>query len=122
MTNNVVEFPSHRIIREASSIPMQEVLRENSMRKMADTITDDLIGNIVEDLENSGIDVDRAEFLKDFSLVADSLRASIYRQFEVEHNLHSFIDTNIKMVSRITGEPVDINDLLDNDETIDTDK
>jgi hypothetical protein len=106
MSENVVEFPSHRIVREHAGIQVIEDAREKSIQKFADTITEDLIGYMAEELENSGIDIERPEFLKDFSLTVDSLRAAIYRQFDIPHNLHAFVDTNVKMVNRSTGQPI----------------
>jgi hypothetical protein len=105
MTENVVEFPSHRIVREHAGIQLVEEAREKGLQKFADTITEDMIGNMIEEMENYGIDIDRNEFLKDFSLTADSLRATIYRQFDLSHALHDFIDSNVKMINRQTGKP-----------------
>lgn len=110
MTENVVEFPSHRIVREHAGIQLVKEAQEKGLQKYADTITEDMIGNMVEELENYGIDVDRNAFLKDFSLTVDSLRATIYRQFELNHALHDFIDKNVKMINRQTGEPVEYDD------------
>jgi len=115
MAENVVNFPSDRIVREHAGIQLIEDAKEKGLQKFSDTITDDIIGSMVQDLENYGIDIDRDEFLKDFSLVADSLRATIYRHFSINHNLHEFIDSNVKMINRITGEPITIDD-VDTDE------
>lgn len=104
MTENIVNFPAHRIIRETTNIPLIEVMKEKSTQKFADTITEDMIGNMIEDLENSGIDIDNDLFLKDFSLAVDSLRATIYRQFDIKHHLHEFIDKNVKMINKKTGK------------------
>lgn len=105
MTENVVNFPAHRIVREHAGVEAIELAKEKSTQKFADTITEDMIGNMVEDLENSGIDIDNEQFMKDFSLAVDSLRAAIYRHFGLEHHLHDFIDTNIKMVRMKTTVP-----------------
>jgi hypothetical protein len=113
---NIVEFPSHRIVRENINAEIIELAKEKSTQKFADTITEDIVGNIIEDLENSGVDVERTEFIKDFSLAADALRAAVYRQFGIDHSLHEFIDKNIKMVNRLTGEPLEIiEDVLDSE-------
>jgi hypothetical protein len=48
-------------------------------------------------------------------MAADAIRATIYRQFNLEHNLHKFIDENVKMVNRKTGELIS-EDELDEEE------
>lgn len=111
---NVVEFPSHRIVRENLNNEIVELAKEKSTQKFADTIVEDMIGNMIEDLENCGVDIDEPSFIKDFSLTVDSLRAAIYRHFGIDHSLHDFIDKNIKMVNRETGLPLEtIEDVLD---------
>lgn len=101
----VVEFPKHKIVREAPvNIEAVEAAKEKGLQNFADSIVDDMLQGMAESLENYGIDIDTKTFMKDFSLTADSLRASIYRQFGLSHSLHNFIDSNVKMMNRTTGE------------------
>ena len=51
MNDKVVNFPSHRIVRENLDVEAIKVAKEKSTQKFADTIVEDLIGNILEDLE-----------------------------------------------------------------------
>jgi hypothetical protein len=111
MNDKVVNFPSHRIIREHADVDVIAKAKHKSTVNFADTIAEDMVGNMIEDLENSGVDVETKQFLKDFSMVVDCLRATIYRHFELEHPLHDFIDTNVKMISRKTGELIDIDNI-----------
>ena len=115
----VVEFPKHKIVREA---PVNNELLEKaqlrSLQNHADAIIEDLVDNIASELENEGIDIDNSQFLKDFSLTVDSLRATVYRNFGLDHPLHSFIDDNIRMIDRKTGELLEVTE----EETIDTTK
>lgn len=113
MNDKVVNFPSHRIIRENPDVDIISKAKQKSTIKFADSITEDMIGNMIEDLENSGIDVETKQFIKDFSMVVDCLRATIYRHFELEHHLHDFIDNNVKMISKKTGELIDIEKIDD---------
>lgn len=116
----VVEFPKHKIVREAPvNSELLEKAQLRSLQNHADTIVEDLISNIAEELENEGIDIDNNQFLKDFSLTVDALRATVYRNFGLEHPLHSFIDENIRMIDRKTGELLEV---PEEEETIDTTK
>lgn len=110
MNEKVVNFPSHRIIREHADVDIIAKAKQKSTLKFADTITEEMVGNMLEDLENSGIDVETKQFIKDFSMVVDCLRASVYRHFELEHHLHEFIDTNVKMIDKTTRELIEIDE------------
>lgn len=95
----IVQFPSSRIVREvAPNIEEIEKAKEKSLQKHAETIVEDLILNIMDALENYGIDTDGDTFERDFTFAADGLRATVYRSFNIEHPLHSFIDTNVTVV------------------------
>lgn len=94
MTENVVKFPSNRIIRENMNIEAIEQAKEKSVQKFADSITDNIIMEVLMTLENCGIDLDKKQFQRDFSLVANGLRATIYRNFEIDHIFHQIVDEN----------------------------
>lgn len=102
MSNDkVVQFPKSKIVRETPvDIEVLEKAKIKGKQNFADNIVDDIIGFVVGDLENYGVDVDNEQFIKDFSLTADALRATVYRSFFLNHNLHEFIDNNVTMEIR----------------------
>jgi hypothetical protein len=82
-----------------SEIPTEELekVKEKGRMNYADTIIDDLIGNIYSELENYGLELDGEGFDKDFSFAMDGLRACVYRVLGVKHHLHNFLDENVTM-------------------------
>jgi hypothetical protein len=95
----IVKFPTNRIIREVPpNIEEINKAKEKSLQKHAETIVEDLVLSIIDAVENYGIDTETESFERDFSFVADGLRATIYRSFNINHPLHSFIDTNVTLV------------------------
>lgn len=99
MTDKVIEFPKHKVVRD---IPGQ-VLEERARRadqKMADAIVEELTGIIISELDNYDVEIEEDSFTRDLILVVDSLRATVYRQFGFEHHLHPFIEKNIKIISK----------------------
>ena len=102
--SKIVEFPKSKIIREANNEEYVTQAKEKGKIKYAEGIVDDVIGIIITELENQGIETDDFTFLKDFSMTADALRATVYRHFGIEHPLHSFIDKNVNVIDRITGK------------------
>ena len=102
---NIVEFPKSKIFREApANLELIEKAKEKATINFADSITDTMIDTLLEGLDNFGIDTDEEPFIKDFSLTADAIRATVYRSLGLDHNLHTFIDENIKLINRQTGE------------------
>jgi hypothetical protein len=95
----IVKFPTNRIIREVPpNIEEINKAKEKSLQKHAETIVEDLVLSIIDAIENYGLDSETESFERDFSFVADGLRATIYRSFNIDHPLHSFIDTNVTLV------------------------
>lgn len=119
MKENIVEFPRHRIVREFAGSEFLEQAKEKSKQNFAESLSDDLVTVLLTEMENIGIDTSTDKFMKDFSMTVDSLRATVYRSFDVPHHLHAFIDKNVKMINRETGEPIDF---LTDDEIIDIDQ
>lgn len=111
MTKNVLEFPKSRIVREHAGVEYIEKAKEKSKANYAETVADDLIHALLEEIEDMGIDTSTDQFIKDFSMTVDSLRATIYRTLEVPHHLHEFIDKSVKMIHRETGEVIEPGDL-----------
>ena len=111
---NVVEFPKNKIVR-AAPIHVEAIAaaQEKALQNHADTIVEELVEGLVAEIENYGVTIEEKAFMRDFSLTADALRASIYRSFGLDHTLHSFIDNNVKMMNRLTGELIDEDDLID---------
>jgi len=103
MTDKVIEFPKHKVVRDIPG----EVLEERARRadqKLADTIVDELTGIMITELDNYYVDVQDKQFSRDFILVIDSLKAAVYRSFGFDHHLHPFIDDNVKLIEGNTNE------------------
>lgn len=98
---NVYQFPKDKIVREVQpNIDEIERAKHKSLLNYADMIVDDLIGSILDSLDNQGIEVEKEEFQKDLSFTIDAMRASVYRYFGLEHTLHKFIDENVQIVPK----------------------
>lgn len=97
----IVEFPKSKIFREVPpNIEEIEKAREKGIIKHAESIVEDFQINMLEAMENYGIDIDSDFFLKDMSIVTDFIRAAIFRSFKIEHPLHNFVDNNVTLIKR----------------------
>jgi len=99
MTDKVIEFPKHKVVRDVPGEVMEERARRAD-QKMADAIVEEITGIILTELDNYHVEIEEESFAKDMVLVVDALRATIYRQFGFEHHLHPFIEKNIKIISK----------------------
>lgn len=97
MTEKVIEFPKHKVVRDVPG----EVIEERNRRadqKMADAMVDEITGMMITELDNYYVEVEDKQFTKDLVLVVDALRAAVYRSFGIDHHLHAFIDNNVKLI------------------------
>ena len=103
MTDKVIEFPKHKVVRDVPGAVLEERARRAD-QKMADAIVEELTAIMLTELDNYHVEIEEESFTKDLVLVVDALRATVYRQFGFEHHLHPFIEKNIKIISRKDAE------------------
>jgi hypothetical protein len=106
MSDKVIEFPKHKVVRDIPG----EVLEERARRadqKMADAIVSDLTAIVLTELDNYDVNIEDESFTKDLVLMVDALRATVYRQFGFEHHLHPYIEKNIKIISKKDAEAME---------------
>jgi hypothetical protein len=103
MTDKVIEFPKHKVVRDVPGEVMEERARRAD-QKMADAIVSDISSIILTELDNYYVSVEDESFAKDLVLVVDALTAAVYRQFGFEHHLHEFIENNISIISKEEAE------------------
>ena len=98
MSDKIVEFPKHKIVREIpTNVEEIEKAKERSTQNFAEDIMEDLVSNIYAEFENYGLDVEGENFEKDFSFAADALRSTIYRTLGIKHPMQDFIKNNVTM-------------------------
>ena len=102
MTDKVIEFPKNKVVRDLPE-EVHKARQAKADQKFADSVVDELSGIVITELDNYGVEVTNKVFAKDFILVVDALRASVYRQFDLEHHLHDFIDENVKIIEGKDG-------------------
>ena len=106
MTDKVIEFPKHKVVRDIPGNVLEERARRAD-QKMADAIVSDLTAIILTELDNYDVNIEEESFAKDVVLMVDTLRATVYRQFGFEHHLHPYIEKNIKIISKKDAEAME---------------
>lgn len=96
--NEVITFPVNKIVREyPQNIERLEKVKEKSVRKFADDVIEILAENCYDQIEALGLDTDDEKFDRDFAFAVETIRATIYRNLEIPHHLHEFIDNNLEV-------------------------
>ena len=94
----IVNFPTSRIVLEVQpNIEEVEKAKEKGKQKYADGIVAEVATGLLAELENYGIDLENEEgkFNKDFLFLTDVLKSVIYRNMDLKHPLHEFVDENV---------------------------
>lgn len=95
---NVFEFPKSKIVREVPpNIEEVEKAKEKGKQKYADGIVAEVATGLLGELENYGVDLEdeKGNMSKDFLFLTDVLKSVIYRNMELKHPLHEFVDDNV---------------------------
>ena len=95
--DKVIEFPKSKVVRELPE-EIHKARQAKADQKFADSVVDELSGFLLTELDNYDLQVENKAFSKDFVLVVDALRATIYRSLGLDHHLHTFIDDNVHMI------------------------
>lgn len=106
MTENILQFPRNKIIRENMNIEYLEKMKETGIKNFADALCSDIEDNILRELDGCGIDIEAEKFIKDFYFLSTVFKATVYRGLELDHDLHKFMDENVvvKMLEEIDND------------------
>ena len=96
MTDNIVSFPKHKIIREGiqNNEELEKVKAKGTLN-FADSIVHDMTETILNNLGSIGLDTESETFSKDFHFLVCILSATVYRTLNLEHPFHEFISEHV---------------------------
>lgn len=98
--NEVISFPTNKIVREyPQNIDLLEKVKEKSVRKFADDVIGILAESCFDQIEAIGLNTENENFDTDFAFVVETIRATVYRNLEIPHHLHEFIDKNLEVTT-----------------------
>ena len=107
MTNtNIVQFPRSAIVRDMSAHTSEKLQEAKKLgeQNYADSLISDIAEDIHMALQSCGVDTDDRAFLKDFMLLHGVLSALIYRDLELPHRLHEFLDSTVEILDEEADE------------------
>ena len=91
--DNIVKFPS-KVFKTKRKIkkPNLDYLRLAEDMSFADNLTESLIVQLVHSLNDNGLKVNDPTFIKDLSFVIESIKSSIYRDLDINHEMQPLVD------------------------------
>ena len=102
MTDKVIEFPKHKVVRDVPDEVFEERNRKAD-QKVADAMVEEMSGFLLTELDNYDVAVENSIFVKDFIVVVDALKGAIYRSFGLDHPFHTFVDKNVSIFDADIG-------------------
>lgn len=118
---DVIPFPKNKIVRHVpveETVPILEKMKINATANFAEELVSQIVDVLLDEMTSAGIDTQEEHFQKDFSMAVEAVRATVYRNLELEHSMHDFVDTSVVMHRRDpnTGELLEPEKKVDSDE------
>ena len=110
----LIKFPAHRVVHNNSN-PIRPELSEEEARqikedKFVEQITESLILDIIHVLQENVVDTKTDIFLRDLSIVIESIKSLLKRDFGRKHPMQTIADTIANIHTLQDGKKVtDIN-------------
>lgn len=99
---DILNFPENKVVRiQPVYSDIIEKAQIKGLTNWSETVVEELAAVLFTEMASSGIETNGDAFRKDFSLVIDSLRATIYRTNKLEHHLHDFIDNSVTLTTDV---------------------
>lgn len=98
MTENVIPFPTSKIVRPpVVNNDLIEQVQVKGITNLAESISAEVVSAVMNDFDAAGLNTDTTQFHKDFSFLALTLTAVVYRALELDHPFQKILD-QIKIV------------------------
>jgi len=89
--DNVIKGPWSKSKRKVK-IPDEEILELRENMEFAEELNQNLIIQMVQMLNENGIDVAATSFIRDLGLIIEMTKGSIYRSMGIPHPTHEFLE------------------------------
>lgn len=95
---DIIPFPNSRIVNPVSVNEQLNSMKEKGNKNFADDITESISQALMQDFSGYGLETEREDFQKDFIFLVSVLSALIYRNVNLKHDLHTFLDENVQCI------------------------
>jgi len=95
---NVVAFPSNRIVKDRSVAGFTEEIERNKS-EFIEYLIDKNMTAVFNQLALDGVDVDNEAFLQDYSFAVEVIRSGLMRIYGLDHPLQGVVDESLDFVN-----------------------
>ena len=96
--NNVVNFPSPLEFKDLSTPEGLGKHFDENKKLYLNSICDFYATQIINKMGTHGFGIYDDQFLNDFTMTVECLRATIYRSLEIDHPLHPEMDRMVELI------------------------
>ena len=92
MTNNIIQFPFERMLVPPQTLEEVKDNIERVRTELAIESTQRGMIALFEALANEGVDLTGDENIKDNALIAEAIKAAIYKSLTLTHSFHTMVE------------------------------
>ena len=103
MNGKVLAFPSGEEIKVNKVQTTQKKILDTQSKQYADSLTDDLVIQVIGSLQNEGMDIGKTSGDKTFldvGIFLEAFRGMVYRELDISHPFHD-ITNNLMYVEKM---------------------
>ena len=103
MNGKVLAFPSGEEIKVNKIETSQKKILDTQSKQYADSLTDDLVIQVIGSLQNEGMDIGKSNGDKTFldvGIFLEAFRGMVYRELDISHPFHD-VTNNLMYVEKM---------------------
>tara|TARA_R100001460_G_scaffold101643_1_gene145762 strand:+ start:17 stop:445 length:429 start_codon:yes stop_codon:yes gene_type:complete len=103
MNGKVLAFPSGEEIKVNKVQTTQKKILDTQSKQYADSLTDDLVIQVIGSLQNEGMDIGKTSGDKTFldvGIFLEAFRGMVYRELDISHPFHD-VTNNLMYVEKM---------------------
>ena len=103
MNGKVLAFPSGEEIKVNKVQTTQKKILDTQSKQYADSLTDDLVIQVIGSLQNEGMDIGKSNGDKTFldvGIFLEAFRGMVYRELDISHPFHD-VTNNLMYVEHV---------------------
>jgi hypothetical protein len=103
MNGKVLAFPSGEEIKVNKVQTTQKKILDTQSKQYADSLTDDLVIQVIGSLQNEGMDIGKSNGDKTFldvGIFLEAFRGMVYRELDISHPFHD-VTNNLMYVEKM---------------------
>jgi hypothetical protein len=79
-------------------LPDKDIIAARQQLQFAEELSQSLIVQMIHTMDENGIDISENSFIRDMAMVIALVQGSIYRDLELEHPTHKFMEEFVDIV------------------------